>query len=845
MYYGYQQQIPKNNNINRITPLQTNPYYNTNQILSYNYNYPKTNNYPTTNYTTQNYLNTPNLTTFSTNNITTQNYSDNFSQNYISSFPETKKNDDDFPEPLYSQPSEPPPNNISTNNMQFKTKYENIPNYSDFYPKNYYLNEREIIQSEIKETMLKKFGRDYNINSHFDLTVSEEPEIFKYKKVKKIATPLLGHMELPENYEYKSPNLSPNGSYLSVIAENKTKDDIVFIWDMSDLYYYKYKFTSMKVDCVAFTPDSENIIIIYKKANPIMFSLKNGKKIIELKSNNEENDRKGINFAFTVMGNHFGYTSDKSFTLWSLRTGNIKKKILDNSPIKLIIHDFLVCITKDLICIIKKIINEEIILQFKIKGIESYKEIIDCRCTTDMTSFIYVIKQGIIRYVFKEKEYRGVQKFKSGVEKAVISEDCRFVVKTNMRNLSIYDIEKQDIIGTILKERFKEFRIDFNNEKLIIIDNISINIHDYTNENTPEQYIWLNKNPTKFIDAKFSNDFSILLAKIDNNNAVAYDTDTGKVIKKWQNISNNWIDFAITSHSGNKIASKSDFFLVKVWDYISGREDGTFYGFDSHSLCFSSNGNYLACGAKNGPEIARIWDIEKGTFGSFPYIGENSNFHTIVNLTYPEPNRLICCSIDQQPLIFDTNSKELLYKCECLYRFEEIYDIQCDQSFDVFLVKGRDVRKRDIGLLYRISDGILLEIYENYKILELATGSGAIISKCDNINKGQLTSTDFRNLSDPIINTFEIQSERSKLLNDKKTLVSVSGKNEYEKEYLLSNVEDGLYIGKVSFVKKTERNSQEYLTVDTVNNWLVFRYFELLTPRETMIYRKKNILECD
>ena len=830
MFYGYTRQFPKINTISQSSPLLTSPYYTTNQILTYNY--------PPTNY--QNYLNIQNSKYF-TNQLTTPNYTnysdytDYYSQNY-NYIPWNKNNDDDFPEPLFSPPSEPPPNNISTSSKNLSSKYENIPNLSDY----------ELIQAEIKKSMLKKFGRDYNINNHFQLIVTEEPNVFKYKKVKKISTPLLGHMELPENYEYKSPSLSPNGSYLSVIAENKNKadDDIVFIWDMSDLYYYKYKFTSMKVDCVAFTPDSDNIIIVYKKSVPIMFSLKTGKKILELKSNNEENDRNGLNFAFTVMGNHFGYTSDKSFTLWSLRTGNIKKKILDDSPIKIIVHDFIVCVTKELICNIKKISNAEIILQFKIKGIENYKEIIDARCTTDMTSFIYVIKQGIIRYVFKEKEYRGVQKFKSGVEKAVISEDCRFVVKTNMRNLSIYDIEKQDIIGTILKERFKEFHIDFNNEKLIIIDNISINIHDYTNENTPEQYIWLNKNPTRFIDVKFSSDFSILLAKIDNNSAIAYDCDTGKVIKKWQNISDRWVDFAITEHGGNKIASKSDFFLVKVWDYISGREDGTFYGFDSHSICFSGNGNYLACGAKNGPEIARIWDIEKGTFGSFPYIGENSNFHTIVHLTSPEPNRLICCSIDQQPLIFDTNSKELLYKCECLYRFEEIYDIQCDQSFDVFLVKGRDVRKREIGLLYRISDGILLEVYENYKILELASGSGAIISKCDNINKGQLTSTDFRNLSDPIINTFEIQSERSFLLNDKKTLVSISGKNEYEKEYLLSNIENGTYFGKLNFTKKTERNSQEYLTVDIANNVLIFRYFELLTPRETMIYRKKNISEC-
>ena len=696
------------------------------------------------------------------------------------------------------------------------------------------LNEEILLRNQ-KQTL----NKDLDIKTHYDIEVTKERFLFNYKKVLKIAIPLLSHYEMPSDYEYKSPLLSPDGQYLSCIAKAET--DIVFVWDLDDLYWYKYKFfiPKIKVDCVVFTPDSKSILVIYRKTNPALYNLANGNKILELEKIGDENKKEGFHCAFTIKAAHFGYTTEQSFILWSMNSGKLKLQLKDESPVKLLFNEYIISINNDLICNIKYLKTLKLYLSFKIKGIQNPNEILDSRMSPDMSSFIYVIKQGIIKYIFKEKKYKGLQKFQPGVEKATISDDCRFVVKTNMRNLTIYDIEKGDTIGTILKEKFNEFRIDFNNEKLIVIDNICINIHDYTDGGIPEQFVWLNKNPFRFLDVKFSHDFKFLFALIDQNYVIVYDLNTGLIVKKWQNVDKNWTNFSISEDSGNKIASNSNLFLVKVWNYMTGREDATFYGFDSHSFHFSSNGKYLACGAKNGPEVARIWDIEKGTFGSFPYVGNNSNFHTIVHLTSPEPTRLICCSIDQQPLIFDTNSKELLYKCECLYRFEEIYEIKSDQTYDVFIVKGRDVKKRDIGLLYRISDGILLETYENYTILELAKDQGVIISKCENVNGGKLTSTDLKNLSDPILNDFQIQTDKIELLNDNKCVVVVINEEEYKKEYCLINAEDGGYFGKINFTKKTERNSENYITIDPVEGFIYFRYFEFLSPQESREFRNK------
>ena len=701
------------------------------------------------------------------------------------------------------------------------------------------VNKLKLNEEILLRNQKQSLNKDLDVKTHFDIEVTKEKYVFPYKKVLKIAIPLLSHYEMPTGCNYKSPLLSPDGQYLSCIASLSSLD-VVYVWNIDNLYWFKFKFSVIKskVDYVAFTPDSKCILVIYRQNNPILYDLKTGSKLLELEKNGEENNRDGLHCAFTVKGTHFCYTTDKSFTLWNLKNGKIKKIIKDDSPIKLLFNEYIISIKNDLICEIKNFKNLKIIESFKLKGIVSPKDILDARFSPDMSCFIYIIKKGVIKYILKEKKFKGVQKFQLGVEKAVISDDCRFVAKTNLRNLTIYDIERGETIGTILKEKFNEFKIDFNNEKLIVIDNICINIHDYTDGGIPEQFVWLDKNPIRFVDVKFSPDFKFLFGLTEKNNVILYDLNTGLIIKKWQNIEKNWNNFSISEGPTYKTASTSNIFLVKIWGYITGREDATFFGFDSYSFNFSHDGNYLACGAKNGPEIARIWNLEKGTFGSFLYVGNNSNFHTVVNLTSPEPTRLICCSIDQQPLIFDTNSKELLYKCECLYRFEEIYEIQSDQKYDVFLVKGRDVKKRDIGLMYRISDGILLETYENYIVLELSKDNGIIISKCDNVNGGKLTTTDLKNLSDPILNDFQIQTDKINLLNDNKCAVTTSG-DEYKTEYYLMNAEDGGYIGKIKFMKKADRYSENYITINPSEEAIYFRYFEFLSPQESRNFRNK------
>ena len=701
--------------------------------------------------------------------------------------------------------------------------------------------DKNIIQKKEKESFLK----DFNIKTHYDFSLMKEEKGFNYQKVYKIAIPLLAHYEMPENSQFKSPLISPNGKYFSCIS--KGEEDYVFVWDMNDLYWYKYKFSSSRVDGISFTPDSKSIIIVYRYSNPIMYNLSNGKKIVEFEKNGEENKREGFQCTYTTTGTHFAYTSDKSFTLWSLRTGKIRHQILNDSPIKIICNENLICISNDLNVEIIKITNQKKLANFKLVGVEFPNEILDAKCTRDMSSFLYVIKQGIIRYIFYDKEYKAIQKYLSGVDNARISDDCRYVLKTNMKNLTIYDIEKNTSIYTIIKDKFKDFQIYFKKKKLIVIDDLSINIQDYSDEGSPEKNIWLNKNPTKFEDIKFSKDFKLLFARIDRNNAVVYDLDSRSIIKKWRNIDESWMDFAMTKYAGTKIATKTNLLLIKIWNFITFREEACFYGFDSYSFCFSGNGCYLACGAKSGTEIARIWDIKNQKYGIFNNeSGSNNNFHTVVHLTSPEIKRLICCSVNQNPIVFDPYNQKKLYECECPYKFNEIYEIQSDLLYNIFIVKGRDEEKRNIGIMYKLSNGEKKEIFENYSTLELARHNGYIITKCENINGGKLCSININNMNEWIYHNFQIQTRKCKLLNDKKTAIIEYG-DESNKEIYLINIENGNFMGKMTFLKKINRNSATCVTV-TVNppeKILCFRFFEFLSPKETAIATNRDYFDIE
>ena len=688
-----------------------------------------------------------------------------------------------------------------------------------------YLRNRE----EYKKT-------EFDFKSHFKLTFTKEQNNFFYNNIHKIITPLYGHIEMPDNLEYKSPILSPNQKYLACIGFGDK--DWAFVWEMSNLYWYKYKFSFTKIDCIIFTPNSKSLIIVYKNSIPIMYDLSTGKMNLRFQKNGEEKNRESYQCSFTTVGSHFALTSTKSYTLWSLKNGKVLLKIEDNSPVKIISGEYIINVDSKLNCVIMKIWDQSIKEKFEIKGISTPQEILDGRCDKDMNNFLYAIKEGIIIYNFKNKEYTGLQKFDSGVENAIFSFDAKYILKTNMKNLCINDLEKGKNICTKLKNEFKEIKVDFNLKKLITIDNISITIQELYDEQPEEKHIWLNKNPKNFIKIKFSKNYDYLLAKISNNEIVIYDLKTGFIIKKFENREENLIDFDMTNHGNDRIAIKSNLNLIKIWNFITKKEEATFYGYNSNSLLFSGDGYYLACGIKKGSEIARIWDIDKQKYGIFRYNGSNDNLNTIAHLTSPKPKRLICLSEKQEPLIFNAYTKDLLFKCECPVKFEQIYEIQSDLKYDIFIIKGKNEENKNMGIMYKISDGSLVQIYENYTNLELTEYGGILITKCDNINGGKLTSIDLNDKNEQKLSEFQIQTNKCEILNDQKCAMIIYG-DTYCKEFNLFNIKNGNFMGKINYVQNIDRNTETHITAE--DNEIYFRYFEFLSPEDTMAYLKKNV----
>ena len=124
----------------------------------------------------------------------------------------------------------------------------------------------------------------------------------------------------------------------------------------------------------------------------------------------------------------------------------------------------------------------------------------------------------------------------------------------------------------------------------------------------------------------------------------------------------------------------------------------------------------------------------------------------------------------------------MLFKCECPVKYEEIYEIQSDLKIDVFIIKGRNDESKNMGISYKISDGSLIQIYENYTMLELTEYGGILLTKCENINNGKLTSIDLNNKDEPKFSEFQIQTNKCEILNDQKCALIKYG-DKYCKEF--------------------------------------------------------------
>ena len=678
---------------------------------------------------------------------------------------------------------------------------------------------------------------DLKLEDHYKVELDAVKGLYKYSSCRTENIPLFGHQVLPQNLKYGNPYISPDGKYISIIGKGKSEDK-AFIWELSNLDSYLYSYTSMSIENLFFSPDSRYFYILYKNEPPIKHDIKSGKEILSFKFP-EEPLSKMICYSFPSDGRTLTLGTNTHFISWNINDGKVLKIKKEESKIKAIRNDTQISINDTLEL---NLFNKfELKNKFNISNVQNIQEILTCIISPDNTFLYYATKNNIFKIYFwtDEKIPEEIIKYED-IEKVIINDECTNAISTDMLTISFWDLNSNNNDNVLFKEKFTSININFKKHLLSVVDDLCINITDLEeNEgNIPEKFIWLNENPKKFLYFTFSPDFKVLLATLDENNAVSYNTETGRVIKKWRNMEDDWsmaCEMAPETSQIAVIATKSDPKTIKIWDYNNGNEVLSLPNYNVHSFNFSESGQLLACGAREGTEIARLWDLTDSSFSSFFFEGSNNNLYTIVNLTSSVDNsddkRLIACSIGQSPIVFKVNSRRLLYECQCPINFEKIHSIQSNVKYDCFLIKGRDNEKKNMAVLYRLSDGKLIQIYENYFNVDLSKNESLIISRSSNINKGNLTISNIKNLEKIENKNCQLQAENSCFLQDNKSIVSVFGE-EKKMNFIVSEVQSGKMIAEIKYFQNYDRHAEVDLSVNKKDNVIILRYIEFIEPLE-------------
>ena len=277
------------------------------------------------------------------------------------------------------------------------------------------------------------------------------------------------------------------------------------------------------------------------------------------------------------------------------------------------------------------------------------------------------------------------------------------------------------------------------------------------------------------------------------------------------------------------LATKLDNKTIKIWNYINGSEVLTLEGFNVHHFAFNILGNLLACGAEFGIEIARVWDLDSEKFySSYSYEGRNNNKNTMVNIT---KNELICISEKQNPIVFNLESREILFECHFNYILEKIQDIQSNVINKLFFVKGIDSYGKSQAALFDLSNGSFIEQYDNCFNIDFGKGNKYLLSRSSNINRNKLVISNFDNLNNIRRIDCELDAEMSNFIQDNQVIVSAFGEED-NIDFILSDVKTGKMAAEIKYHKNIPRHAEVDLSANVEENTLVFRYLEFINPEK-------------
>ena len=537
------------------------------------------------------------------------------------------------------------------------------------------------------------------------ITFTKITKEFSYNECLFFPIILRSHDKFPKNVKWSCPRITSNGKYIGAICSNNS----LYIWNSNDGKVENYISTKEQMLNFEFNPNNQNLILIFQDCNPKYLSIKDNRDIHEL-----EDPYLGFNdiisFSFSSQGKYFALCADKGLFVWDVQSLKLEIFIDDYSKKKYLRNESLIMISGSNYLRIININSKKVFFECNLKRIEKIDDLQTCMLNTDNKFLYYASSSGVFKLNLFDKITFEVCKFIVSNNIIVkISDDCKKYLSTNMIDIFLYE-EKIGLVNKFTFEKFNHITIDFERMLLLIIDDVSIslkNLELYGYE-LDKCNIYTFQNPKKFKKIIFTRNSENLLGIVNENLGILYECSSGKIIKVFNNNSKvlyyeNCLVLTPKTSERNYISVKLTENSIYLFDSIKGIPLYLFSNFSAYEVKFDELGNFLLAGTTGGKEICRLWDLENPSqYYSYYTNDDKKNKNTCVCLSN-DRTKIICQSINQNSIIFDADSKQILYEINLKFPLNQINKIISSNNSKYFAIIGK-YNRNNICFIFEFND---------------------------------------------------------------------------------------------------------------------------------------------
>ncbi len=614
------------------------------------------------------------------------------------------------------------------------------------------------------------------------ITFNKITKDFSYNECLFFPIILRSHDKFPKNVKWSCPRITSNGKYIGAICSNNS----LYIWNSNDGKVENYISTKEQMLNFEFNPNNQNLILIFQDCNPKYLSIKDNSDINEL-----EDPYLGFNdiisFSFSSQGKYFSLCADKGLFVWDVQSLKLEIFIDDYSKKKYLRNESLIMISGTNYLRIININSKKVFFECNLKRIEKIDDLQTCMLNTDNKFVYYASSSGGFKLNLFDKITFEVCKFIVSNNVIVkISDDCKKYLSTNMIDIFLYE-EKIGLVNKFTFEKFNHISIDFEIMLLLIIDDVSISLKNLElyGYGLDKCNIYTFQNPKKFKKIFFTRNSENLLGIVNENLGILYECSSGKIIKVFNNNSKvlyyeNCLVLTPKTSERNYISVKLTENSIYLFDSIKGIPLYLFSNFSAYEVKFNELGNFLLAGTTGGKEICRLWDLENPSqYYSYYTNDDKKNKNTCVCLSN-DRTKIICQSINQNSIIFDADSKQILYEINLKFPLNQINKIISSNNSKHFAIIGK-YNRNNICFIFEFNDNQNIQpkeisILDNCTDIIIPEKGNYFITQCVSRNKIKDYKITIWKFNNNIEKTDIIQKEGVEfvLLNDDKTIYIIS-----------------------------------------------------------------------